>query len=540
MASLLTVKGPNPGRRYPLDGAATIVGRQPDAGVYLESLAVSRQHARLTSERGSYFVEDLGSSNGTYVNGHRIAGRVQVTDRDSIQIGPYELSLTLDPDSTPSDPNQVIRARIDAQLSNHTLFNQNPAHKLQVVLQIAQDLGNVLDLDPLLGRLLEHLLKLFPQADRGMVVLCEKDRLVARAQRSRVPGDTEFAFSRTLVRKALDEGAGILSEDGRGDRKVALTETLVSLNLRSFLCVPLLGRDRKPLGAIQLDCLRHAQSFKPEDLEMLAALSLQASAVLQNAAYHAQSLREARLRQEIMMARDVQQQFLPDSFGDAGPTAELYARCHPAREVSGDLYDFFRLGDGRLAFFVGDVSGKGMPAALFMIAVRTLARHLAPTVEGAMDFLRRLNEALAEDNPTHLFVTMLFGVYDGTDGSVSLACGGHPPPILRRADGEGEVVAVNAVPMLGQVPVLRRAEDTKLTLGPGDALVLYTDGYFEATAPDGKTQFGVEGVRKAVGGPRAALTLEACAAEVTAEVRRFTGGDELQDDQTMLLLRRKA
>jgi sigma-B regulation protein RsbU (phosphoserine phosphatase) len=76
-------------------------------------------------------------------------------------------------------------------------------------------------------------------------------------------------------------------------------------------------------------------------------------------------------------------------------------------------------------------------------------------------------------------------------------------------------------------------------LSAGDTVILYTDGYHEATAPDGKTQFGIEGVRKAVGGPRTSLTLEACAAEVTAEVRKFTGSDELQDDQTLLLLRRK-
>src|SRR5262249_23335074 len=150
-----TVKGPNAGRRYPLDAVATIIGRQPDAGVYLESLAVSRQHARVVHERGIYFVEDVGSSNGTYVNGHRIASRVQLTDSDTLQIGPYELSLMIDPDSNPTDPGQIIRARVEVQLSNHTLFAQDPARKLQVMLQIAQDLGHTLDIDPLLGRLLE-------------------------------------------------------------------------------------------------------------------------------------------------------------------------------------------------------------------------------------------------------------------------------------------------------------------------------------------------------------------------------------------------
>src|SRR5262249_46958413 len=132
--------------------------------------------------------------------------------------------------------------------------------------------------------------------------------------------------------------------------------------------------------------------------------------VLQNAAYHAERLSEERLRQEIMMARDIQQQFLPSEFDLLGDSAELFARCHPAREVSGDLYDFFKLPDGRVAFFVGDVSGKGMPAALFMIAVRTLSRHLAPTASSAAELLQRLNLALASDNPTHLFVTRVYGV----------------------------------------------------------------------------------------------------------------------------------
>jgi serine phosphatase RsbU (regulator of sigma subunit)/pSer/pThr/pTyr-binding forkhead associated (FHA) protein len=539
MPSLITAKGPNAGRRFPLDTNGTVIGRQPDAGVYLESLAVSRHHARIVCDRGAYYVEDVGSSNGTYVNGHRIAGRVPLGEGDTLQIGPYELNLLLDPDSG-SGEAQVIRSRVEAQLSNHTLFSQNPAHKLQVVLQIAQELGQTLDLDPLLNRLLGHLFRLFPQADRGMVLLCEKDRLVVRAQRTRMAGNEDFAYSRTIVKKALDEGAGILSEDVRGDRNLVLSATLVSLNLRSFLCVPLIGWEGRRLGVLQLDCTRPGQVFKHEDLETLTAIGLQASTVLQNAAYHAERLREERLRQEIMLAREIQQQFLPHEFDVAGPTAELFARCHPAREVSGDLYDFFRLSDSRLAFFVGDVSGKGMPAALFMIAVRTLARNLAPAVNGAAEFLQRLNQGLAADNPTHLFVTLLFGIYDGQDGTVTLACGGHPPPLLRHADGTAEVVSIKPCMMLGAAAVPLRVADTKLTLNAGDTIILYTDGYHEATAPDGKTQFGIEGLRQAVGGPRTALPLEVCAAEVTAQVQKFTAEEELQDDQTMLLLRRRA
>jgi serine phosphatase RsbU (regulator of sigma subunit)/pSer/pThr/pTyr-binding forkhead associated (FHA) protein len=540
MPALVTVRGPNAGRRFPLDERDTVIGRQPDAAIYLESLAVSRHHARVVCEGDAVYVEDLGSSNGTYVNGHKIAGRVPLGEQDTLHIGPYEMNLVIEKQPVNDSPAQVIRARVDAQPSNHTLFAQNAAQKLQVVLQIAQDLGQTLDIDPLLGLLLEHLLRLFPQADRGMVLLTEKEHLVVRAQRTRLKTEHgDYPYSRTIVRKALEEGVGLLSEDVRGDRNLVLSATLVSLNLRSFLCVPLIGWEGRRMGVIQLDCLRAGQQFRQEDLEMLTAIGLQAAVVLQNAAYHVERLREERLRQEIMMARDIQQQFLPDGFAVVGPTAELYARCVPAREVSGDLYDFFRLPDGRVAFFVGDVSGKGMPAALFMIAVRTLSRHLAPATGSAAEFLQRLNQALAADNPTHLFVTMVYGIYDGRDGSVSLAVGGHPPPLLRRPTGEVEVVSIKPAMLLGSAPVPLKVSDTRVALGPGETLVLYTDGYHEATAPDGKTEFGIDGLREALGGPRTSLPLDVCAAETSAIVRRFTGRDDLQDDQTLLLLRRR-
>ena len=539
MAALITLKGPNLGRRFLLDDACTVIGRQPDVPVYLESLAVSRNHARIVGEDGAFYVEDTGSSNGTYVNGHRIAGRVPFAEGDTLQIGPYELELCVEKPEPTTELTQIVRARVEAHPSNHSLFLQNPAQKLQVMLEIARDLGQTLDLDPLLGKLLDHLLRLFPQADRGMAILCEVDRLVVRAQRTRRQGEaSDFPYSRTIVRRALDEGVGLLSEDVGGDRKLVLSATLVSLNLRSFLCVPLFGWEDRRLGVLQLDCLRQGQVFHQEDLEMLTAIALQAGVVLQNAAYHVERIREERLHQELLMARDIQQMFLPSEFSLAGPGAELFAKCLPAREVSGDLFDFFRLGDGRFAFFIGDVSGKGMPAALFMIAVRTLARHLAPSATGAADFLQRLNVSLTAGNPTHLYVTMILGIFDGNDGSVTLANGGHPPPLVRRADGRVEVVAMKPGFIIGSAPVPVRLTDTRVELAPGDTLVLYTDGYLEATAPDGTTEFGLDRLCDTLGGS-AALTLEGCAADAAAAIRRYAGDEELQDDQTLVLLRRR-
>jgi serine phosphatase RsbU (regulator of sigma subunit) len=538
MTTLLTVKGPNAGQRFSLSPDGSLVGRQPDAGVYLESLAVSRQHARLICQAGAWFIEDLGSSNGTYVNGQRVSGRSPLTERDALQIGPYVLSLQTD-HATGAEPEQVVRHQVNALSSNHTLFSHNPAYKLQVVLEIAQHLGRTLETDALLGRLLDHLLRLFPQADRGMVILCEQDHLHVRAQRSRGSRDeAEFPFSRSLVRRALEEGVGLLSEDVPADPKLVLTATLTSLQLRSFLCMPLVSPDGRRLGVIQLDCVRAGQSFGHEDLELLAAIGLQVAVVLDNAALHADRLREERLRQELLLARDIQQSFLPADFDIfPGHNPELYACMHPAREMSGDLYDFFTLPDRRVAFFVGDVSGKGMPAALFMVAVRTLIRHLAPASAGPAELLRRLHQALAADNPTMMYVTLVHGVYDARDGSVLLARGGHPPPLLRRTEGRVEVVDLKPGTLVGCSPLEMVVDNTRLVLAAGETLVCYTDGFTEAMGAQRK-MFGVERLIEAVGGSRAHLPLAECAALASTAVQHFRGTGEQQDDQTLLLLRR--
>src|SRR5438552_408934 len=124
-------------------------------------MAVSRQHARIVCDKGTYRVEDMGSSNGTWVNGLQIKGRVPLTENDELQIGPYVLNLHLDPPSGHVEGQHVIRAKVDALPSNHTLFSQNPAYKLQVVLEIAHHLGQTLEIDQLLARLLEQLFRLF-------------------------------------------------------------------------------------------------------------------------------------------------------------------------------------------------------------------------------------------------------------------------------------------------------------------------------------------------------------------------------------------
>ncbi len=554
-AILVTLQGPNEGRQFSCAAETITIGRQPDCAVCLESPAVSRHHARIIRDGGQYFVEDLGSSNGTFLNGERIQERYPLTDNDTIQIGPYQFALRHPPRQEPDDTDPVVRSQVNALSSNQSLYVQNAAHKLRVVVEIAQSLGRTLEVKPLLDKLLEQLFRLFPQADRGMVILCEGDQYVVRAQRLRhqrtsgplagvvsephgLPAD-DFPFSRSLVRHALEDGVGLLSEDVGDDLKLPKTATLIALKLRSLLCVPLLGLDQRRLGVLQLDCTRQGTSFSHDDLELLTALSLQVAGVVENAALHEERLREAWLRRELALAREIQEAFLPDNFR-ALPSGgyELYARVHPAREVSGDLYDFFPLADGRLALFLGDVSGKGMPAALFMIAVHTLTRHLAALACSPADLLDRLNTALVADNPTNLYVTLSHASYDPKTGEVLVVSGGHPPPLLRRADGRVAPLEVKPNTMLGYAPFAQSPVETRVVLEKGETFILYTDGLTEGFRPDRKEMFGVERLADVLGGRATALSLADCAEQTRQAVARFTASPELQDDQTLLLLRR--
>src|SRR5262249_51370642 len=148
----------------------------------------------------------------------------------------------------------VVRDQVAADRANPTLYAHNPGQKLQAVLELAEHLGRTLEVQPLLDTLLEHLLRLFPRADRGMVVLCEEDRLVVRAQRGRRPGDTDYPYSRTVIHQALKGGAGVLSEDVRTDQRFAASSTVAHLDARSLLCAPLIAHDSRRLGVIQLEC----------------------------------------------------------------------------------------------------------------------------------------------------------------------------------------------------------------------------------------------------------------------------------------------
>jgi phosphoserine phosphatase RsbU/P len=190
------------------------------------------------------------------------------------------------------------------------------------------------------------------------------------------------------------------------------------------------------------------------------------------------------LRRELDIARDIQLSFCPLEVTGVFDGVRVHGMTKPAREVGGDFYDFFPLGEGRYGFAIGDVAGKGLGAALFMAVTRTMLRATALQQRSVTGLLEHINVILSEDAPSRMFVTCIFGIYDCTTGTVSYANAGHNPPVLRRADGSVSLLRDARGPALCLMPSATYRENV-IHLSESDALLLYTDGVTEAAGSGG-------------------------------------------------------
>jgi len=245
-----------------------------------------------------------------------------------------------------------------------------------------------------------------------------------------------------------------------------------------------------------------------------------------------------RMESELSVARDIQLGIVPTIFPPFPERDEfdLHASLESAREVGGDLYDFFLLDDDHLCLAIGDVSGKGVPASLFMAVTITLLRAAGGRSAGPADVLARLNAQLCHDNDSAMFVTLFYAICDVRTGELTYSSGGHPPPYVVRAGGGVEPLPQTAGAGLGASSRIAFGAGT-VTLECGDALLLYTDGVTEAMDAAGG-MFGAERLEAALGGVRAEDGAAGMMAAVRSAVAAFTRGAEQYDDITMMGFRR--
>ena len=296
------------------------------------------------------------------------------------------------------------------------------------------------------------------------------------------------------------------------------------------LVVPLISSGSL-IGLLSLGPRRSERSYTTDDLHLLNALAGHAAPAIRVGQLVRQQEDEARNRerieQELKIARVIQQQFLPTSLPDL-PGWHVAAFYRPARSVGGDFYDFIPLPDGRIMFVVGDVTDKGVPAALVMASTHALLRAAAPRLVSPGAVLGHVNDLLCADTPAHMFVTCLALVLDAASGEVEFANAGHDVPYVRTGEGVAQLRA-RGMP-LGLMPGTAY-EEMRFRFQPGDCALLHSDGLAEAHGP-GREMFGFRRVAQLVGqGASGEALIELC----LAELDRFTGPDHEQEDDITLV-----
>lgn len=301
------------------------------------------------------------------------------------------------------------------------------------------------------------------------------------------------------------------------------------------LVVPLVSHGEL-IGLLRLGPRRSEQDYSRDDRKLLDDLAGHAAPALRVAQLvreqQAELRQRERIEQELKVAQLIQQQFLPRELPDL-PGWHVAAYYRPARAVGGDFYDFIELPDGQVGIVVGDVTDKGVPAALVMATTHSILRAEAPRLVAPAEVLQRANHLLLDEMPEHMFVTCLYAVLDPASGWLRFANAGHNLPNLR--GNAGGVVELRATGMpLGLLPGMRY-EEAEATLGPGDRLLLHSDGLAEAHDPDGE-MFGFPRLAKLCGAPGGG---EALIDLLLTELADFTGpGWEQEDDITLVTVQR--
>jgi len=512
-----------------------VAGRAPESGILLADRGVSRRHFQVSLRDGKWFVEDLGSSNGTYVNGLRILQPWVLRPGDHIKAGPFTLAFN----SVEQEFGATILNQKLMSSARQELFDNAAGRKLRAVLDLTASLGGVNDPEGIVLGAARHLFTLFPAADRVMLIDGIGDSSqVAGAFTRAGESSPDRRFSRSVLRRVTSENVGVIASRETGDLSSS-GSTLGAMGVQSFACVPLHDGNGKASGALLVDRFEPGPPFNQEDLSLLTAVAISVSISLENGRLQKRLVDQARLQRDMAVAREIQQSYLPELPSDPRwHRHEAAATLHPAREVAGDFYDVLSLASGGTLFLVGDVSGKGIPAALFLASVRTLIRHFASETTDPGELLRTVNNRLAADNPKMMFVTLLLAVVQ-PDGEIILASGGHPPPARFRPGMPASLLGLRPGRLLGIDAIDHPFPTTRLQLSPGETLLMYTDGVNEAPmADEPSVQFGNARLCGFLDSRGGGDTLALIHDQLCTELTRFSGTSEFEDDVTLLSLRR--
>ncbi len=555
MAFLELVKGSAPGTRFVLTGEQAVIGRSADCEVPLDVPAISRRHAAVLQEQGRFFVEDLQSRNGTYLNDERVTERKPLSDGDKLMIcdqlfrfhsghrlgaagdgDPFSDSsrAELVDDSTEGTGRASVMATFDVSGGSASWrMSAKPEVKLAAMVEISNSLGKTLSLNDILPKLLDSLFKIFLQADRGFVVMRPKPDgpLVPVAVKSRRENiDEKMRISRTIVEEALTTRKAILSADAASDERFGMAQSIADFSIRSMICAPMIGSEGQPLGVIQIDTLNQKARFTDEDLEVLAGVASQAAMAIDSAKMHEQVVAQRAMQRELDLAHQIQQGLLP-SQPPVVPGYFFFDHYQSARQVGGDYYDYVQLPGGRLAAIVGDVAGKGVPAALLMARLSADVRFSLASESDPAKAVQQINEGFAHRDWSDRFVTMIAAVLNPHTHELTIVNAGHMAPLLRKRDGTVEEIGEAEAGLPLGVAQGGEYQSYSCVLEPGDVVTIFTDGFSEAMNPQ-RELYGLERLKKEISSPT--LSVVDFGERILDDVSRFVAGFPQSDDMCLM------
>jgi len=514
-----------------LDRPLFLIGRRTAADLQIVSTDVSREHAEIVQEDGRFTLRDRGSRYGTFVNGEQISERA-LQHGDRIRLGR-------------TDAIELIFAT-DAAKTTGFLDASSDATNLRqmaAILDGLRALGSGRVLDEVLGLVMDSALEV-TKAERGFMMLAntegELEFKIARGKGKTTLSGTTFETSKKIPLEVFKTAKTQVVADLMDVNLAGQHDRTIAVGIRHVLCVPLKvtpmseagsgARDQRVIGVLTLDGREKSTMMSDATRASLEAFATQAALAIESARLYAESAEKARIDRDLRIAAEIQRALLPEPEYE-GAICDLAAASIPCRTVGGDFYDYLDVGDQGFGFALGDVAGKGPPAALLAAAVQTNFAAQAPISANPAETLERVNKALLRRAIEARFATMFYGAIT-SDGRLSYCNAGQEPPLVVRKDSiewleEGG-------PVLGLLSIATYAFDT-VPLNDGDLVVVCSDGVTEARN-QANDEFGRDRLVEAMK-DRHGQKPDLLRDHLLSVIKQFSQGAAQADDITALILR---
>ena len=525
-----------------------VLGRSPECDLVIIDDTVSRRHARIEIiDERTINLTDLGSHNGTTVNGIRVTDLVKLNHNDIVALGKVELKLTIGEISRIKD-SLVSISEIDDDLTRATLLPMRealrplPAKILEnpEVFKAISEIGRMLIVPGGDEKMLNEGLKLLQEiipVERAAIFLTgrEEDDICLTACCLASEGHSDsFCISRTILREILNQRKAILISDPQAEAKYAGQHSIIRSKIKSAMAVPLFD-EGKVFGVLYADTTNPAHHYTEDYLRITATFgNMLAAKMINNNLLNERRAKEI-LESELAVASQIQDQLLPGEI----PVIEGYSleafqiQC---RQVGGDLYDVARLDDGRILLLLADVSGKGMGAALLASNILASFRAFYNTKDfELLDATCGVSKQLLTFTRPGDFATLFIGLLEPDTNSLQYINAGHNPPLVIRSDGRTEYLNASGMPI--GVMHFDVWEEESVDFLAGDSIFVFTDGIPEAFNSRDE-QFGDERLEK-LAIEYAGQSPKEFTDSIMAEVDKFIGEFPRSDDITMMVLRRE-